>query len=146
MGSPPMGYTTCENCHGRGKSDDETSCPTCQGTGLVPVKGGIERRRVSRYRASLPVAVRSRQDGDLEGRTSIISEGGLCLTLPEAIAVGSVVELRFAIPTHPTELRLWAVVRTLIGLQHGLEFVSLTEGERLSLRQLCNVLALRSPG
>jgi PilZ domain len=146
MGSPPMGYTTCENCHGRGKTDEETSCPICQGTGLVPVQRGIERRRVSRYRASLPVAVRQRAEGDLEGQCSVISEGGLSVTLPEAISVGSVVELHFNVPTHPTELQVWAVVRNLIGLQHGLEFVTLTDGERLSLRQFCNRLALQPPG
>jgi len=97
-----------------------------------------------RYRASLPVAVRNRLEGDLDGRSDVISEGGLSITLPGPIPVGSVILLQFAVPTHPTELRLWAVVRHLIGLQHGLEFVSLTEGERLSLRQFCNGLALQA--
>jgi len=92
----------------------------------------------------LPVAVRNRLEGDLEGHSNAISEGGLSVTLPGPIPVGSVVLLQFALPTHPTALRLWAVVRHLIGLQHGLEFVSVTEGERLSLRQFCNELALQS--
>lgn len=144
MGSPPIGYTPCENCHGRGKTDDGASCPICQGTGLVPVKRGIERRRTPRYRTNLPVAVRNREEGDLEGHGTVISEGGLSLTLPSTIAVGSVIQLQFAIPTHPSELLVWAVVRNLVGAQHGLEFVSLTEGERLSLRQYCNGLALQS--
>ena len=144
MGSPPMGYTPCENCRGRGKNDDEVPCPSCEGTGLVAVKPRIERRRLPRYRTSLPVAVRNRLEGDLEGHSNVISEGGLSLTLPGPIPVGSVVLLQFAVPTHPTKLRLWAVVRHLIGLQHGLEFVSVTEGERRSLRQFCNGLALQS--
>ncbi|MFI5107999.1 MAG: PilZ domain-containing protein [Terriglobales bacterium] len=96
-----------------------------------------------RYRASLPVTVRNRLECDLEGHSIAISEGGISATLPEPIPVGSVVLLQFAVPTHPTKLRLWAVIRHLIGLQHGLEFVSLTEGERLSLRQFCNALALQ---
>jgi len=143
VGSPPVGYTTCENCHGRGKIDDQTSCPICHGTGLVPLKRGMERRRTPRYRTSLPVAVRNREEGDLEGHGTVISEGGLSLTLPEPVAVGSVIELQFSIPTHPTELHIWVVVRNLVGLQHGLEFVSLSDGERLSLRQYCNDLALQ---
>jgi len=144
MGSPSIGYTTCENCLGRGKTDDEASCPICQGTGLVPVKRGIERRRTPRYRTSLPVKVRNREEGDLEGHSTVISEGGLSLTLPQPIPVGNVIELQFAVPTHPSELLVWAVVRNLVGAQHGLEFVSLTDGERLSLRQYCNRLALQS--
>jgi hypothetical protein len=94
----------------------------------------------------LPVAVRNRTEGDLEGHSNAISEGGISVTLPGPVPVGSVVLLQFTIATHPTALRLWAVVRHLIGLQHGLEFVSLTEGERLSLRQFCNDLALQSAG
>jgi len=146
MGTLPIGYTPCENCRGQGKTDDGAPCPSCHGTGLVAVKQGVERRRSPRYRISLPVAVRNREEGDLEGHSNVISEGGLSVTLPVPVPVGSVVLLQFAIPTHPTALRLWAVVRHLIGLQHGLEFVSVTEGERLSLRQFCNELALQSAG
>ncbi|MGC2324708.1 MAG: PilZ domain-containing protein [Terriglobales bacterium] len=144
MGSPPIGYTPCENCHGRGKTDAGASCSICQGTGLVPVKRGIERRRTPRYRTNLPVMVRNREEGAIEGLGTVISEGGLCLTLPQPISVGNVIELQFDIPTHPTALRVWAVVRNLMALQHGMEFVSLTDGERLSLRQYCNGLALQS--
>ena len=144
MGSPPMGYTPCEKCRGRGKTDDEAPCPSCEGTGLVAVKPKFERRRLPRYRASLPVTVRHRPEHDLAGQSITISEGGLSVTLTEPIPVGSVVLLQFTVPAHPTALRLWAVVRHLIGLQHGLEFVSVTEGERLSLRQLCNELALQA--
>jgi len=144
MGSPPIGYTTCEKCGGRGKADDETSCAICNGTGLVPFKRGIERRRTPRYRTNLPVVVRNREAGDIEGLGTVISEGGLSLTLPSAIPVGNVLELQFAIPTHPMVLHVWAIVRNLMALQHGVEFVSLTDGERLSVRQYCNGLALQS--
>ncbi|MFZ3210857.1 MAG: PilZ domain-containing protein [Terriglobales bacterium] len=97
-----------------------------------------------RYQASFPVTVRHRPEHDLEGHSITLSEGGISVTLPEPIPVGSVVLLQFTVPTHSAKLRLWAVVRHLIGLQHGLEFVSVTEGERLSLRQFCNELALQS--
>ena len=145
MVSLPMGSTSCESCRGRGKTDDDTTCPSCGGTGLVPVKPikqKVERRRTPRYRTTLPVAIRNRENGDLEGQSTAISEGGISVTLPGPVPVGSVVLLQFSLPTHPTQFRLWAVVRHLIGLHHGLEFVSLTEGERLSLRQFCNELAL----
>jgi len=149
MVSLPMGSTSCESCRGRGKTDDDISCPSCGGTGLVPVKPikqKVERRRAPRYRTILPVAIRNRENGDLEGQSTAISEGGISVSLPAPVPVGSVVLLQFSVPTHPTPFRLWAVVRHLIGLHHGLEFVSVTEGERLSLRQFCNALALESSG
>jgi len=145
MVSLPMGSTSCESCGGRGKTDD-APCPSCGGTGLVPVKPRIERRRAPRYRTALPVAIRNRENGDLEGQSTAISEGGISVSLPAPVPVGSVVLLQFTLPTHPSQFRLWAVVRHLIGLHHGLEFVSVTEGERLSLRQFCNELALGSSG
>jgi len=39
---------------------------------------------------------------------------------------------------------VWAVVRNHLGFQHGLDFVSLTEAGRLSIRQFCNELAIQS--
>ena len=93
MGSTPMGYTACDNCRGRGRADDEAPCPSCEGTGLVAVRPKTERRRFPRYRADLPIKVRNRLERDLEGHCTVISEGGLSVTLLEAIAAGSVVLL-----------------------------------------------------
>jgi hypothetical protein len=49
------------------------------------------------------------------------------------------------VPTHPAELHLQGVVRYEYGFQHGLEFVSLNEGERLAIRQFCTQLPSVSP-
>jgi len=148
--------TQCERNHRRSmrvlpsmnsmamKNEDDAPCPSCEGTGLVAMKPRPERRRFPRYRTDLPITVRNRLESDLEGHCNVIAEGGLSITLLEAIAAGSVVLLQFVVPTHPTPLRVWAVVRHLIGLQHGLGFISITEGERLSIRQFCNELALQS--
>jgi hypothetical protein len=61
--------------------------------------------------------------------------------LAEAILGGSAVQLRVALPTRRTLFQAWAVVRYQLDLHHGFEFVSLTEEERLSVRQFCNQLA-----
>jgi hypothetical protein len=99
------------------------------------------RRRFPRYRTNLPLRVHDPQGRDLGGCCAVISECGLGGTLPEAVAVGSVVELRLALPTRPTPLGVWAVVRCQLDFHHGFEFVSLTGGEQLSLRQFCTELA-----
>ena len=99
------------------------------------------RRRFPRYRTDLPLSVRNHQEPELSGRCLVIAEGGIGGILPEAIPVGRVVQLRLALPTHPTLLEVLAVVRYQLDLHHGFEFVSLTEGEQLSVRQFCNELA-----
>jgi diguanylate cyclase (GGDEF)-like protein/PAS domain S-box-containing protein len=99
------------------------------------------QRRFPRYRTDLQLRVRDHLERDLEGRCGIISEGGLAVSLPEPLPVGIVVPLHFTVSTHPTPLHVMAVVRTQLGFQHGLEFVSLTEAEQVSIRQFCNELA-----
>ncbi len=99
-------------------------------------------RRFPRYRTSLPLRVRSHDERDIEGCCFIIAEGGLGASLPEPISVGSVVQLCLALPTCATPINVWAIVRYQLDLDHGFEFVSLTEGERLSVRQFCNQLAI----
>jgi len=145
----PPGYTSCEDCRGRGRTDDGTPCPSCEGTGMVavreprnpanPEEWTTERRRFRRYLTDLPLTV-SLGERDLEGYCNQIAEGGLGAFLPEPVPAGSVVALHFAVPTPPTELHVQAVVRYQIGFQHGLEFVSLAEGGRLAIRQFCTEL------
>ena len=87
----------------------------------------------------LPITV-TLQERNLEAYCNHIAEGGLGVSLPEEVPVGSVVSLQFVVPPHATELRVQAVVRYQVGFQHGLEFTSLNEGERLSIRQFCTEL------
>ncbi len=103
-----------------------------------------KQRRFPRYRTDLPLGVHNHHERELDGRCLVIAEGGIGGILPEPIPVGSVVQLRFAIPTHRTLFEVWAVVRYQVDLHHGFEFVSLTEDERLSVRQFCNELAIQS--
>ena len=95
-----------------------------------------EKRRSRRYLTNLPVLL-SLRERDLEGYCNNIAEGGLGVFLPEPIALGSVVSVRFVVPTHPTELHVRVGVRHQFGFQHGLEFISLSEAERLAIRQFC---------
>jgi len=99
------------------------------------------RRRFPRYRTNLPVQVRDRQQRTHVGHCFVIAEAGLGATLPETIPVGSLVQLLFSIPSHSTQLKVLALVRNQNDRQHGFEFLSLTEDDRLFLRQFCEELA-----
>jgi len=151
--SGPIGYTPCEECRGTGKKADETSCTNCWGTGLVavfqqpttastpPVQ---ERRRFPRYNTDLPVRLRDQQEQEFAGRCVVLGEGGLAAILSELLPLSSVVTLRLSIPAHPTALQPYAVVRNQLGLRHGFEFLSLTNSERVAVRQFCNGLRTQS--
>jgi hypothetical protein len=103
-----------------------------------------QRRRFPRYRTNLPLTVRNYEERDLDGSCIVLAEGGLGGILPEPIAVGNVVQLQLALPSHATALHFWAVARYQVDTHHGFEFVSLTEGDRLSVREFCNMLAMQS--
>lgn len=100
------------------------------------------RRRFPRYRTNLPVRIRDRQQRTLDGWCFVIAEGGLGAHLPEPISEGSIVQLVLALSAYSTPLKVLAVVRHQLDRQHGFEFLSLTEDERLSVRQFCNELAM----
>lgn len=99
------------------------------------------RRRFPRYRTNLPVRIRDRQQRTLIGHCFVIAEGGLGATLPESISVGSIVQLLFALPCQSTPLKVLALVRNQIDRQHGFEFLSLTDADRLSIKEFCSQLA-----
>ena len=151
--SGPIGYTPCEACRGTGKKADETSCMNCWGTGLVavfkqpttvsapPVQ---KRRRFPRYYTDLPVRLRDQQSQEFAGRCVVIGEGGLAAILSELVPPCSMVTLRLSIPAHPTALEPHASVRSQLGLRHGFEFLSLTNSERVAIRQFCNGLRTQS--
>jgi len=144
-----IGYTRCEGCRGTGKKPDETSCTNCWGTGLVavfreptvistPPVQSSRRRRFPRYDTDLPIRLRNKEEEELAGRCVVIGEGGVAAILAEPVPLGSMVILQLAIPTHPTVLEVYALVRNRSGLRHGFEFLSLADSEREAIRQLCN--------
>ena len=108
----------------------------------VPSHGWSEQRRYPRYRTNLMFRVLNYKERDLDGSCLVIAEGGLGGILPEPIPVGSVVQLQLALPSHLTAPLPWAVVRYRVDAHHGFEFVSLTEAEKLSIRQFCSKLAI----
>jgi len=136
MASPPKLYFWCADCGGSGKKSGD-SCPRCNGTGRVAV-WATGRRQFLRYLTNLPITI-SVHERDVEGYCNQIAEGGLGALLREPVPVGSMVRVQFVMP-HASELHLKGVVRYECGFQHGVEFVSLSEAERLAIRQYCHEL------
>ncbi|MGA2979800.1 MAG: PilZ domain-containing protein [Terriglobales bacterium] len=102
------------------------------------------RRRFSRYRFDARIHVSVFRDGQTTaywGRTNELSQDGIGATLSGELQAGEVVSLEFAIPLPPHLMKVRAVVRYSEGLRCGLEFLVMTDEQRLVTRQVCVVLA-----
>lgn len=155
MNEEKIGYTRCQDCGGTGTKPDETSCPTCEGTGLVvvfkaptvlgtPPVESSKRRQFPRHHTDLPIRLRDQRGQDFVGRCVVIAEGGFGAVVPEPIPAGSEVTVQVSIPTHTAVLKAQAVVRNQKGLRHGFEFAFLADSERAAIRHFCSELMLQS--
>ena len=73
-------------------------------------------------------------------RTSVrsleIGESGLSVTSPLELPVGEGAEVEFMLPGSRTMMRLKAVVRNRAGSRYGIEFLSLSEPQKLDIRAI----------
>lgn len=77
----------------------------------------------------------------LWGRTNEIAQDGLGVTLSGAVQAGEVVSLEFPIPAPPHTMKVRGVIRYSDGLRCGVEFLVVTDEQRLTLRQVCVLLS-----
>jgi hypothetical protein len=101
-------------------------------------------RRFARYRFDARIQVSVFREGlttTCWGRTSELGLDGIGATLSGELQAGEVVSVQFPIPLPPHLMKVRAVVRYSDGLRCGLEFLVVTEEQKLMLRQICVVLA-----
>jgi hypothetical protein len=101
-------------------------------------------RRFPRYRFDARVEASVFRDGvtiTLWGRTNEIAQDGLGVTLSGAVQAGEVVSLEFPIPAPPHTMKVRGVIRYSDGLRCGVEFLVVTDEQRLTLRQVCVLLS-----
>jgi hypothetical protein len=101
-------------------------------------------RRFSRYRldARIQASVfRDEMSTVFWGRTSELGLDGIGATLSGELRPGEVVSLQFPIPLPPHVMEMRAVVRYSQGLHCGFEFLVISDEQRMTLRQVCVLLA-----
>ncbi len=109
-----------------------------------PASNGNIPRRHARYRSDFRLrvtGVRDHEEFTVDGRCTVLSEGGLGGILSGEMARGDVVTLIFTLPTSGMPLELRGVVRRKAGLHYGLEFLSLPDAAREAIRSYCKTLA-----
>jgi hypothetical protein len=107
-------------------------------------KAQKQPRRFPRYRFDARVEVSVFRDGvtvTLWGRTNELAQDGLGATLSGAVQAGEVMSLEFPIPAAPHTMKVRGVVRYSDGLRCGVEFLVVTDKQRLTLRQVCVLLS-----
>jgi hypothetical protein len=106
---------------------------------------GREGRRWERHTVTLEVRVQILFNGEVcsfRGQASDVSKGGLALFLSREVALGTSVQLEFALPYISTPLSLRGVVRTRTGFTHGIEFIDPTAEQQDILERTCRVISL----
>lgn len=112
--------------------------------GRAAAKAQRQLRRFPRYRFDVRVSVSIFRDGlttTLWGRTSEMGQDGVGATLSGQVQAGEVVSLEFPIPAAPGVMKVRGVVRYSDGLRCGVEFLVVTEEQKLTLRQVCVLLS-----
>jgi hypothetical protein len=103
-------------------------------------------RRFPRYTLDARLQVRMFQDGEFRtcwGRSTELGQDGIGATLTGELETGEIVSLDIPVPLSPYPLRIRAIVRFRQGLRYGFEFLTLTGGQRDTIRRVCELLANR---
>lgn len=78
------------------------------------------------------------------GRSTELGQDGIGATLTGELEAGEIVTLEIPLPLSPYPLKIRAIVRYCNGLHYGFEFLTLTTGQRDTIRRVCEMLATKS--
>ena len=78
------------------------------------------------------------------GRGSDVSQGGMACYIPSELSVGTSIDLELSLPhmTGEQPIRIIATVRNRNGFRYGLEYVALSELDKVRLLKSLRALAL----
>ena len=100
------------------------------------------KRHFPRCAADVPLVATVIGDRDvsaLQGRCTVVSEGGLAASLPGHIPLGDIVLLELHFPNSPETVRVRAAVRHSHQPSYGLEFLALSDEARRVIVRYCEL-------
>jgi PilZ domain-containing protein len=104
-------------------------------------------RRYPRFVFDVRLQVRMFQDGEFRscwGRSVELGQDGIGATLTGTLTKGEIVTLEIPLPLTPYPMKVRAIVRYCQGLRYGFEFLTLNDGQRDTLRRVCQYLATKT--
>jgi hypothetical protein len=104
-------------------------------------------RRYPRFTIDVRLQVKMFQAGEFRtcwGRSTEMGQDGIGATLTGSLEPGEIVTLDIPLPLTPYPIKVRAIVRYRQGLRYGFEFLTLNDGQRDTVRRVCEYLASRS--
>jgi hypothetical protein len=98
------------------------------------------KRRYERYRTDFLLKATVLREGgyeDLVGRCGDIGRGGMGAVFTAECVKGEVISLEFRLPNAVEVHSVRSIVRYRRGFLHGIEFLGLTDPQRLALDEFC---------
>ncbi len=106
---------------------------------------GAEKRRAPRYLIDMSVRVAVHSTGNTKaiyGRGHDLNDFGMAIFVPVELNPGDYIDLDLKLPYSTQPLKLRAVVRNRRSFTYGVEFVNLTQPQRVAIERACRSLAL----
>ncbi|HET7891692.1 MAG TPA: PilZ domain-containing protein [Candidatus Sulfotelmatobacter sp.] len=103
-------------------------------------------RRFPRFTIDMRLQVKMFQAGEFRtcwGRSTEMGQDGIGATLTGNLETGEIVTLDIPLPLSPYPIKVRAIVRYRQGLRYGFEFLTLNDGQRDTIRRVCEYLATK---
>jgi len=104
-------------------------------------------RRFPRFAIDIRLQVKMFQAGEFRscwGRSTEMGQDGIGATLTGNLEPGEIVTLEIPLPLTPYPIKVRAIVRYRQGLKYGFEFLTLNDGQRDTIKRVCQFLATKS--
>ena len=104
-------------------------------------------RRFPRFAIDVRLQVKMFQAGEFRscwGRSTEMGQDGIGATLTGNLEPGEIVTLEIPLPLTPYPIKVRAIVRYRQGLKYGFEFLTLNDGQRDTIKRVCQYLATKS--
>jgi|SRR5579864_5008224 len=124
-------------------ADGASSAPANSPT---PTKPNFTRR-FPRFAIDIRLQVKMFQAGEFRtcwGRSTEMGQDGIGATLTGNLEPGEIVTLEVPLPLTPYPIKVRAIVRYRQGLKYGFEFLTLNEGQRDTIKRVCQYLATKA--
>ena len=104
-------------------------------------------RRFPRFAIDVRLQVKMFQAGEFRncwGRSTEMGQDGIGATLTGSLEPGEIVTLEIPLPLTPYPIKVRAIVRYRQGLKYGFEFLTLNDGQRDTIKRVCQYLATKA--
>jgi PilZ domain len=107
-----------------------------------PEHDALDLRRAPRFPVEMRVRVLAKKTANSNwfGQASDISEYGMALMVPTELAIGTILDIEFTLPTTRHKLLVVAEIKNRKNFRYGVEFQFPTKHQREAILKACRML------